>query len=49
MSNLVIVDPRSYVLALARRNTGEIAAGTSDGQVFILVHEGGLRNACAMC
>ncbi|CAE7360294.1 lub1 [Symbiodinium pilosum] len=30
----------SYVLALARRNTGEIAAGTSDGQVFILVHEG---------
>ncbi|CAE6921480.1 lub1 [Symbiodinium natans] len=30
----------SYVLALARRQTGEIAAGTSDGQVFILVHEG---------
>ena len=35
---------RSYVLSLSRRETGELAAGTSDGQVFILAHEGASRN-----
>ncbi|CAE7671494.1 lub1 [Symbiodinium sp. CCMP2456] len=30
----------SYVLSLSRRESGELAAGTSDGQVFILAHEG---------
>ncbi|CAE7210708.1 lub1 [Symbiodinium microadriaticum] len=34
----------SYVLSLSRRESGELAAGTSNGQVFILAHEG--RSLC---